>query len=144
MYIVLRKLNFISLFPKYLHTMVTYIESLASKFQWHFDIMEKVSTEDERLRGSKMVSMMVTLLTFLSLTFRCLSVLWYDWISKGLISLGRIEKRWLISWTFLCYYTNYLLKSNRALIDLGTSRSGQVRKWNWVTVLVSLVCRFFR
>lgn len=75
MYIVLMKLNFISLFPKYLHTMVTYIESLPSKFQWHFDIMEKVSTEDERLRGTKMVSMMVTLLTFLSLTFRCLSVL---------------------------------------------------------------------
>lgn len=40
MYIVLIKLNFISLFPKYLHTMVTYIESLASKFQWHFDIMQ--------------------------------------------------------------------------------------------------------
>lgn len=56
MYIVLMKLNFISLFPKYLHTMVTYIDSLASKFQWHFDIMEKVSTEDERLRGTKMVS----------------------------------------------------------------------------------------
>lgn len=54
MYIVLIKLNFISLFPKYLHTMVTYIESLASKFQWHFDIMEKVSTEDDRLRGTKM------------------------------------------------------------------------------------------
>lgn len=75
MYIVLMRLNFISLFPKYLHTMVTYIESIASKFQWHFDIREKVSTEDERLRGTKMVSMMVTLLTFLSLTFRCLSVL---------------------------------------------------------------------
>lgn len=44
--------------------MVTYIESLASKFQWHFDITEKVSTEDERLRGTKMVSMLVTLLTF--------------------------------------------------------------------------------
>lgn len=75
MYIVLMKLNFISLFPKYLHTMEAYIESLASKFQWHFDIMEKVSTKKERLRGTKMVSMMVTLLTFLSLTFRCLSVL---------------------------------------------------------------------
>lgn len=75
MYIVLMKLNFISLFPKYLHTMVTYIESLASKFQWHFDIMEKVLTEEERLRGTNMVSMSVTLLTFLSLTFRCLSVL---------------------------------------------------------------------
>lgn len=70
MYIVLMKLNFISLFPKYLHTMEAYIESLASKFQWHFDIMEKVSTEDERLRGTKMVSILVTLLTFLSLTFK--------------------------------------------------------------------------
>lgn len=38
----------------------------------------------------------------------------------------------------------HLLKSRRALMELGTPRSGQVRKWNWVTVRVSPVCRFFR
>lgn len=38
----------------------------------------------------------------------------------------------------------YLRKSSRVLAELGIPRSIQDRKWNWVTVRVSLVCRFFR
>lgn len=38
----------------------------------------------------------------------------------------------------------YLRKSNRVRAELGMPRSIQDRKWNWVTVRVSLVCRFFR
>ena len=37
-----------------------------------------------------------------------------------------------------------LLKSRMDLTDDGMLRSGQVMKLNWVTVLVSLVCKFFK
>ena len=37
-----------------------------------------------------------------------------------------------------------LRKSSSAFMEGGTLRWGQVRKWNWVTVRVSFVCRFFR
>lgn len=38
-------------------------------------------------------------------------------------------------------YNSYRLNSRSGLGVAGTLRSGQVRKWNWVTVLVSLVCK---
>lgn len=38
----------------------------------------------------------------------------------------------------------YLLNSRRDLVDSGVAPSDQERKWNWVTVLVSPVCVFFR
>ena len=37
-----------------------------------------------------------------------------------------------------------LLKSRMDLTEDGMLRSGQVIKLNWVTVLVSLVCKFFK
>lgn len=73
--------------------MVTYIESLASKLQWHFDIMEKVSTEDERLRETKMFQCLSPCKLFSRLpsdVYQCFDMMG---ISKGLLSLGRIEKR---------------------------------------------------
>ena len=38
-------------------------------------------------------------------------------------------------------YNSYRLNSRSGLGVAGTLRSGQVRKWNCVTVLVSLVCK---
>jgi hypothetical protein len=38
----------------------------------------------------------------------------------------------------------YLLNSSRALVELGTPSTGQDRKWNCVTVLVSPVFKFFK
>lgn len=38
----------------------------------------------------------------------------------------------------------HLRKSRRVRLDSGTFWFSQVRKWNWVTVRVSLVCMFFR
>lgn len=50
-------------------------------------------------------------------------------------------KRWVFAseWVW-----NYLRNSRRALVLCGIPVSGQAKKWNWVTVRVSPVFKFFR
>ena len=84
----------------------------------------------------------------------------FCWISSNYQTKFGTEIQLCMSWCILYYlsksqaWTDHsrmwwnfgtcLRKSRSALTEEGTPRSGQVRKWNCVTVRVSFVCRFFK